>query len=249
MDSELGAWDEIAVYTQVGDVGQRVFSTRWVYTSKSPQPPGDPPKLKARLCVRGFEDPDRAIVDRASPTVSRAAVRLVLATCVNLGWEPRTVDVSTAFLQGMPIDRPAPVLVGPPLYARVPAGLIWQLNKCAYGLTDAPRMWYRRVVALLDSVGAQRAAGDHGVFALHEEGLLVLVVAVHVDNFLFCGTAAGLKVIERTLRTAFTVGPTIVGSFTFTGLRVVTRKVGQAAALEVTVDQDAYIDSIDDIAI
>lgn len=249
MDSELGAWDERAVYTQVEDIGQRVLSTRWVYTIKSPQLPGDPPKLKARLRVRGFEDPERAIVDRVSPTVSRAAVRLVLATCVNLGWEPRTVDVSTAFLQGMPIDRPAPVFVRPPPYARVPAGVVWRLNKCAYGLTDAPRMWYKRVVALLDSVGAQRTAGDHGVFTLHGEGLLVLVVAVHVDDILFSGTAAGLNVFERALRAAFTVGPTIVGSFTFTGLRVLTRKAGQTAALEVTVDQDAYIDSIDDIAI
>lgn len=95
----------------------------------------------ARLCVQGFEDPDRANVDRVSPTASRASVRLVLAATVTFGWVPRTVDVFTAFLQEMPIDRPSPVFVRPPSYARVPAGLVWQLNKCAYGLTDAPRMW------------------------------------------------------------------------------------------------------------
>lgn len=164
MDSELDAWAERVVYNQVCDRGQRVLSTRWVYTIKSPQLRGDAPKLKARLCVRGFEDPDRGLVDKVSPTVSRASVRLVLSAAVTFGWVPRTVDVSTAFLQGMPIDRPAPVYVRPPAYARVPVGAIWQLNKCAYGLTDAPRMWYRRVVELFESVGAKRTGGDHGVF-------------------------------------------------------------------------------------
>lgn len=249
MDSELDAWAEQSVYNQVRDVGQRVLSTRWVYTIKSPQLPGDPPKLKARLCERGFEDPQRANVDRVSPTVSRASVRLVLAATVTFGWVPRTVDVSTAFLQGMPIDRPAPVYVRPPPYARVPPGLVWKLNKCAYGLTDAPRMWYKRVVEVLESVGAERAVGDHGVFTMHKDGKLVLLVAVHVDDFLFSGTTDGVTAFERGLRNAFTVGPTVVGSFTFTGLRVVTRFSGRGPSTEVTVDQDAYIDSIDDIDI
>lgn len=85
INSELDAWAERVVYTQVCDQGQRVLSTRRVYTIKSPQLPGDPTKLKARLCVRGFEEPNRAIVDKASPTVSCASVRLVLSAAVTFG--------------------------------------------------------------------------------------------------------------------------------------------------------------------
>lgn len=76
----------------------------------------------------------------------------------------------------------------------------------------------------------------------------MLLVAVHVDDFLFSGTTKGVATFERALRMAFTVGPTLVGSFTFTGLRVNTRNIGKAA-MDVTVDQDAYIDSIEDVNI
>lgn len=249
IDAELDAWSQRTVYTEERDRGQRVLSTRWVLTIKAPQLPTDPPRLKARLCVRGFEDPDRTLVERESPTVSRATVRLVIAAAVAHGWVLRTVDVSTAFLQGMPINRPCPVFVRPPMQARVPSGTVWRLNKCAYGLTDAPRAWYNRVVALLESINAERVEADYGLFVLHKATNLVLVVAVHVDDFLFCGTASGVSLFESALRDAFTVGPVAVGTFTFTGLRVVTRMPAPGVPLAVSVDQDAYIDSIDDITI
>lgn len=102
------------------------------------------PRLKARLCVRGFEDPDRAIVDRTSSTVSRSTARLTLAAKAFHDWVPRTVHVATAFLKGLPIDLPRPVHVCPPVEARAPQGVVWGLKKCAYGLTDAPRMSYER---------------------------------------------------------------------------------------------------------
>lgn len=249
IDAELDAWAQRSVYTEARDNGQRVLSTRWVLTIKAPQLPTDPPRLKARLCVRGFEDPDRALVERESPTVARATVRLVIAAAVARGWVLRTVDVSTAFLQGMPIDRPSPVFVRPPAQARVPSGTVWRLNKCAYGLTDAPRAWYNRVVALLQSIKAERVEADYGLFVRYEAATPMLMVAVHVDDFLFCGTVSGVALFERALRDAFTVGPIAVGAFTFTGLRVVTRMPAPGVPMAVAVDQDAYIDSVDDIVI
>lgn len=248
MDSEPDALAERVVYTQVCGQRQRVLSTRWVYTIKSPRLPADPPKLKARLCVRGFEHPNRAIVDNASSTVSRASVRLVLSAAVSTGWVFRTVGASTALLKGMPNDRSAPVHVRPATYTRVPAGVIWRLNQCAYGLTDAPRICYIRSIELLECVGATRTEEDHRVFTRHANGILVLLVAVHVDDYLFEGTAQGVAAFERVLRMAFTVGPTLIGSFTFTSLRVITRNA-RTAAMDVTVDQDAYIDSIEDVNI
>lgn len=158
------------------------------------------------------------------------------------------MEVSTAFLQGMPINCRAPVHFRPPAYARGPAGVIWRLNRCAYGQTDTPKMCYRRVVELLESVRATRTGGDHGVFTRHASGILVLLVTVHVDDFLFAGTAQGVAAFERALRMEFTVGPTLIRSSTFTGLRVITRNAG-SAAMEMTVDQDAYIGSIEDVNI
>jgi len=138
---ELAAWADVAVYTEVPIDGQVVLSTRWVLTVKERDTPTSPPRRKVRLGVRGFEDPERDNVDSTSPTASRETIRVALSAMAAHGFIPRTVDVRTAFLQGMPLDRPTPVYFQPPPQAQVPAGMVWRLRKCAYGLADAPRRW------------------------------------------------------------------------------------------------------------
>lgn len=64
---ELEAWANLSVYKEVPYTGQVVISTRWVLTLKQPDTPTGTPRRKARLVVRGFQDPDRATVDSTSP--------------------------------------------------------------------------------------------------------------------------------------------------------------------------------------
>lgn len=242
---ELEAWYDLAVYTEVPYTGQVVISTRWVLTLKQPETPTAAPRRKARLVVRGFEDPDRDAVDSTSPTASRATLRVVLSALATHGFIPRTVDVCTAFLQGMPLDRPTAVFVQPPPQARVPNGMVWQLRKCAYGLTDAPRRWYESVLRLMQDLELTRSSIDYGLFTQHDAGRLVLVVAVHVDDFLFGATEAAVDRLVRSLRHAFETGPTKSGDMTSTGLRVSTTMDDDTGSLTISTDQDQYLDSID----
>lgn len=71
-------------------------------------------KRKARLVIRGFEDPHTNNVISTSPTLGRATLRVLLAMLVHHEDVPRSLDVCTAFLQCMPIFRVAPVYVQPP---------------------------------------------------------------------------------------------------------------------------------------
>lgn len=73
----------------------------------------------------------------------------------------------------------------------------------------------------------------------------MLVVAVHVDDFLFGGTAAAVDRFESALRRAFETGATKSGDTTFTGLRVRTTMDDDTCSLTVTTDQEQYLDSID----
>lgn len=248
-EAELLAWMVQGAYKEVPFAGQRVLSTRWVLTAKPAALPGLLPRLKARLCARGNEDADKDDIDSFSPTVSRSTVRLLLILLATNGWVPHTVDVSTAFLQGMPIDRPRPVFVRPPPEARVPPGVVWQLAKCVYGLVDAPRMWAERVHALLSKIGAERAAGDPGLFVLLQEDRVILAVAVHVDDFLYGGSPEGLALFERELKAAFSVGPVESGAFAFTGLAISFSAGSASRPASVWVNQQAYVDSIDDIPV
>lgn len=249
MARELEAWSDLAVYTEVPYTGQAVISMRWVLTIKEPDTPSGAPRRKARLVVRGFEDPDRDAVDSTSPTASRGTLRVALSAMATHGFVPRTVDVRTAFLQGMPLDRPTAVFVQPPPQARVPPGTVWQLRKCAYGLTDAPRRWYESVLVLMRALNLQRSSLDHGLFTAHEDGKLVLVVAVHVDDFIIGGTTTQVARFDHALRAAFAAGPTKSGDLTFTGLRVRTSLDDDNGRITLLVDQEAYIDSIDDIEV
>jgi len=249
MADELGSWAGLGVEEEVAYTGQHVISTRRVLTIKEPAIPTEPPRHKARLVMRGFKDQWKEFVDSTSPTAARASLRLLLSALSSYGFAPHTVDVRTAFLQGLPLDRPNPVFVRPPPQARAPSGVVWRLRKCAYGLTDAPRRWYESVLLLMRDSGLSRCSLDHGLFARHRDGAPELVVAVHVDDFLFGGTASAVRAFEASLRGRFSVGPTKVGSFSFTGLSIRTLAAPLVGAPSILVDQDAYVDTIDTIDI
>ena len=112
-----------------------------------------------------------------------------------MGWIGRLLDVSTAFLTGMALDRevfaraPKEGLPGvngfPPI---LPYGLL-QILKGAYGLTDAPRLWYLRARDLLTKIGFTELKCCRAVFVLHEihnqVKRLVGVLTLHVDDGFF----------------------------------------------------------------
>ena len=63
-------------------------------------------------------------------------MKLFLAISANDNFKLKSLDVTSAFLQGEKLDRD--VYVIPPLEARKP-GILWKLQKSAYGLYDASR--------------------------------------------------------------------------------------------------------------
>lgn len=105
------------------------------------------------------------------------------------------------------------------------------------------------MLALMTRLGLRRSMTDHGLLTRLNAGRLVLLVAVHVDDFLFGGTDPWLARFESGLRGSFTAGLTDVGRFSFTGLRVRTAVDDNTGSVTIRVDQDRYIDSIDTISI
>lgn len=247
MRLELDTWGARGEHEEVAYDGQHVISTRWVLTQKPGELPSDADKLKARLCVRGFEDPHRRSVVSWSPTAGRASVRVLLGLFADRGYVPRSVDVRTAFLQGMPIERMQPVYVQPPPQAKAPAGVVWELRKCAYGLMDAPRWWYQTVCALMERLGYDRAESDHGLFLHHADEACDFGLATHVDDFLYGGITQEVARFEHELMATFDTGPVAVGDLTFTGLRLRTTVSSTTGAVTIRVDQDHFLDTIEPI--
>ena len=103
---ELEKWKKFEAYEEVEMEDQHILSTRWVVVQKD-----ETRKIKARLCVRGFEEFVHPQSD--SPTASNDSFRVFLAISANEGFDIKSLDVTSAFLQGYPLKRD--VFVFPPI--------------------------------------------------------------------------------------------------------------------------------------
>ena len=174
----------------------QILRCRWVLTWKALDPsevtdPSKAHKAKARLVVLGYLDPELDQVPRDSPTLSRHSRMLLLQLIASCGWVLQSFDVKAAFLQGKPNDQrliglePVPELSDA---LQVQSHETLRLVKSAYGLIDAPYLWYCALRDALVKLGFEIAPWDPCVFVLrcpktHQpEG----VIGVHVDDGL-CG--------------------------------------------------------------
>ena len=130
------------------------------------------PRAKARLIVRGFNDPDAlaGTITTSSPTTTRLSRSMVLSLAANMHWPTWTADVSTAFLQGRPQTRK--------LWVKLPSEALQLLGasedtrmlllKPCYGQTDAPRGWFLEAVDRLLRAGLRQHPLDPCAFLIYE---------------------------------------------------------------------------------
>ena len=129
--SELQKFKDNNVYSEVPDEGQETITVKWVITEK------EGGNVKSRVVAQGFEEQTDHI-RKDSPTCSRDTLRILCSLVAGKGWRIQHIDVQAAFLQGRRITRD--IYIRPPFEAE--SDKLWKLNKCMYGLVDAPRMWY-----------------------------------------------------------------------------------------------------------
>ena len=80
----------------------RIMSSRWILTWKGdPQEPSSR-KAKARLVVKGFQDPDIGTLNSDNPTMTRDSRMLLLQAVSSHQWMVQGFDITTTFLRGRP---------------------------------------------------------------------------------------------------------------------------------------------------
>ena len=62
----------------------RVITARWVLTWKEEE--NKPLRAKARLVLRGYEDPDLAFIEKRSPIATRQSTKIILVMAGNFAW-------------------------------------------------------------------------------------------------------------------------------------------------------------------
>ena len=238
---------------------EQILRTRWVLTWKPLDPQeqlatGRDKKAKARLVILGFEDPAIETLERDAPTLGRDSRSLILQVLASAKWELNSFDIKTAFLRGSRQDNRA-LGIEPPPEMRTKMKLreheVCELLKSAYGLINAPILWYHELKGTLLSLGFQMSPMDPCVFVLPKKNDhktsndssvgIHGIFGIHVDD----GTGGGDTVFHaqlKKLEAKYPFGSHRKKDMTFTGLHI-----RQEANHEIFVDQKEYIQDIPSI--
>ena len=234
--AEIAKLQSNSVYEVIPYDHQSLISSKWVVTKKER---GDgKPEMKARLVARGFEENSQDL-RTDSPTCSKQALRMVFLVAAAKKWELHSLDIASAFLQGGEITRN--VYLRPPTEFAV-KGTVWKLNRCIYGLNDAPRAWYDRVKDELRKLHGKMSKYDNALFSWHDAtNQLEGIMALHVDDFVISGTKDWYARVVDMLCTTFHISAYHRGSFKYVGLNVTQVKDA------IILDQHKYIAALEEV--
>ena len=235
-EKELSCWDQFDVYREIEDIGQPKIGTNWVLTEKVID---NVVGVKARLTVRGDQE-DNIDVRRDSPTVRKGNIKIFCAVAAKENWNIKSIDGTSAFLQGAPIERD--VFILPPRERRVP-GVLWQLKKPVYGLTDAARGWHLALSTKLIEAGSEKCSVDPAMFLSFshssEEKCINGIVVTHVDDLLHGGTYNFENTVMQSVKESFEFSEEESERFRYVGMNMVQDNEG------IMINQDHYIQSLD----
>ena len=150
-------------------------------------------EAKSRLVIPGHTDPQIGLYRTDAPTTSHVSVMLCSVVAVCLGWSFAVFDVSTAFLSGLAMTRevyakaPREGLPAAEGWEAVPPFSLLRLLKGAYGLTEAPRLWYLRARQILTKLGFEEIRCARAAFVFRKAGRLIALLTLHVDDGMLFG--------------------------------------------------------------
>ena len=148
---------------------------------------------KSRLVILGHRDPHLGLFRTDAPTTSLVSVRMAKAISQFRSWICWSFDVTTAFLSGLETDRqiyvkaPAEGLPAAEGWSAILPFELLRILKSAYGLTEAPRLWYLRAVQLISQTPLKELPIAKATFAASEGGISWAILCLHVDDGLLLG--------------------------------------------------------------
>ena len=234
---------------------KRIFGRpmRFVRTNKNKEENGDL-EAKSRIVTPGDVDPDGDIPVEAggfrtdAPTCPQIAFHLLCSQACLKKRQLGTLDCKTAFLTGRKHDRD--IYCRPPKdgLPGVAPGSLLKIVKGAYGLREAPRLWYLKARDTLLDAGFEEMQTARACFVLHDrkesEPVNVGMLVLHVDDACYAGEGPMFEKAMEHIRSKFTIGKEEHGEFTFLG-----RRVKQNSDFSVEIDQHDYVKALERVVV
>ena len=225
-------------------VGVNVVGSKWVFKAKK-DAAGNVVRYKARLVTQGFSQvPGVDYFDTFAPVARLASIRTVLAFVAAEDYETGQIDIKGAYLNGELTEEEVIFMRQPPGYEEVGADgrkRVIRLRKTLYGLKQAGRRWYHKLVEIMSKLGFSRCGGDQAVFfRLCERTNVLIIVLVHVDDCSIVGKTKTL-IARFKVKIAKFVEITNLGELHWI-LGIEVQRIREEK--KILLSQKSYIDSI-----
>ncbi|KAL8095905.1 hypothetical protein AgCh_037043 [Apium graveolens] len=184
--------------------GKKIVGCKWVYKAKF-LADGSLDKFKARLVAKGYTQiKGKDYHSTFAPVVKMSTVRTVLALATVKKWPIHQLDINNAFLHGDLIEEVyMKIPKGHPLYSTPNA--VCRLLKSLYGLKQASRQWFAKLVTVLLGLGFVQAVADYSLFT-YTKGSSFIIALVYVDDILLTGNDQSvIEHIKSVLHSSFTI--------------------------------------------
>ena len=177
-------------------VGCNVLDARWVFKWKADET-RKIVKAKARLVAKGFKQKYGVdYLETFSLAAIAASQRLLVALACKYNLELLHWDIKQAFVQS---ELDHEVFIKLPPGCGSMSGKVALLNKSLYGLKQASRIFYKRLVSDLKRIGVEQSTSDPCVLRFMMGDEVVGMVAIHVVDILYAGTKSLAKVVVGAL--------------------------------------------------
>ena len=147
-------------------------------------------KPKARLIIKGYQDPDLLHLKRDSPTLSTQNRNTILSLTAAYKWNAYVGDIKMGFLNGNQKEYDREMFADPPEEVRRMLNMrpheIFRILKAVYGLLHAPRAWADKLGKELRQHGWKQSKLDPCVWRLYDDRHeLCGLLGIHVDDVLW----------------------------------------------------------------
>ena len=187
-DDEISQLIKFGTWKLVPRPPGNVLKNKWVFRIKEKD--GVIVRYKARLCACGYSQVAGVdYKDLFSPTVQSASFRLQLSLIAQRAMKTKQLDVTGAFLYGVPEETLHMEQIPGYVDSHHPDWVCLLLRNL-YGLKQAPRTWHLTIDPFIKSLGFTANAGDPCLYQRWSDKKL-FIIALHVDDMLLaadCGT-------------------------------------------------------------
>ncbi|GJP58899.1 hypothetical protein CLOP_g5864, partial [Closterium sp. NIES-67] len=225
------SFDDVVPPSSVNIVGGK-----WIFRVK--QLPGKAPLFKARYVAKGFTQKEYLdFFETFSPTAKLPTVRTLLDIAARGNFEIKSMDASSAFLQGQ-LKEDVHMECPPGFPGTYPANTVWKLKRPVYGLKQAPREWHNKVKEVLLALDFHPSASDSSLFVRHSSEPFYILV--YVDDFILATRdPADMAAVQSALSSALLMKD--LGDLkNYLGMEITRDR----QACTITLSQESYIDNL-----